>query len=53
MTLRTGDVHGMLEELLRVPEAGEVVDVTFVFASGTEVLVRVPVVPLSEIVGGG
>lgn len=51
VTLETGAAHGMLEGLLRVPDAGEVVEVTFIFASGTEVRVSVPVVPLSELVG--
>ena len=51
VTLETGAAHGMLEGLVRVPAAGEVVEVTFIFASGTEVLVPVPVVPLSELVG--
>lgn len=52
LSLRTGGAHGMLEGLREVPEAGDLVDVTFVFESGTEVLVSVPVVSLADLVNG-
>jgi copper(I)-binding protein len=52
LSLRTGGAHGMLEGLSEIPEAGAVVEVTFVFESGTEVLVPVPVVSLSDLVNG-
>jgi len=52
VSLRTGSAHGMLEGLARVPLPGESVSVTFVFASGTELVVSVPVVSLADIVGG-
>lgn len=52
LSLRSGARHGMLEGLSRNPAAGDTVSVTFVFASGGEVVVPVPVVPLTSLTEG-
>jgi protein SCO1/2 len=48
--LRSGGLHGMLEELERVPEVDEIVVVSFVFASGAALEVPVRAVPLTDMV---
>jgi protein SCO1/2 len=52
LELRPGGLHGMLEDMDPVPAVGDTVSLTFVFASGREVSVSAPVLPLVEIAGG-
>jgi protein SCO1/2 len=53
VSLRSGEQHGMLMELLDIPAEGDTVEVIFLFASGAEITVQVPVVSLASMVPGG
>ena len=53
LSLRTGGAHGMLHGLKPDLAPGDSLEVTFHFASGYDIVVRAPVVSVSDMLPGG
>jgi copper(I)-binding protein len=47
--LRPGGFHAMIEDAAVLPQPGDTIGLTFVFASGTEILVSAPVLSFADL----